>query len=370
MSFNITLPSINGTIEAGLAVGTDPSLAENLKLPILTNGTAESASKEVAHWAYEKFKNLPEHVLRTYINAAVICVQGGLCRKVGTTPDGDWVSITATVCGSYTTTAEEGLRISQMITNENVQKALTIIVATKANWWLTNHHTGQGDVVGYTKKVLNAQFGMQLSGDIVTMAHTIGHWASTINIMNLTGLPHIRNVAPPVPTAAVAITLSEDAKMRFGSMPAGTHRLVVAYESAKRLSRSPVIKLCPNAHNFASIVPKRTEVLASLAKYHIGASYLTGEPRVTYSDSDNDAYLGRLGTYIRKMFSKSTLAQSPHLAQSKVESYEDYSPEWDQILTQFRIAAAQNQAQAAVVINEASATLTDEVFEELKQAFR
>lgn len=369
MAITITLPNINGTLEAGLAVGTDPSLAEAVRLPVWETATTANATKDAAQWVYEKFKNTPEAVLRTYINAAVICVQGGLCRKVGTSNDGDWKGTTASACTEFNTTAEEAARISGYISNDNVQKALTLIVATKANWWLTNH-TGQNEVVGYTKKVLTIQFGMQLTSDIVTMAHTIGHWASTINVLRMANIRGLRNVLDASPNAAITITLSEDAKMRFNSMPTATHRLVVAYESAKRLTRSPVVKLCPGASDFASIVPMRAGVLESLSKHHIGASYLTGTARADYSDSDCDAYLGHLGTYIRKMFGRSTLAQSPHLAQSKVESYEDYSPEWKQALTQFRIAATQNRAQATALINESASIMSDEALNTLRQAFR
>lgn len=90
------------------------------------------------------------------------------------------ISFTAEMAGA---TADDG----HMISNEEGKRTLTLIVATKATWWLTNH-TGQGEVIGYTRKVLVAQFGSQATQEAITMAHTIGHWASTIGILSLTTL--------------------------------------------------------------------------------------------------------------------------------------------------------------------------------------
>lgn len=83
-----------------------------------------------------------------------------------------------------------------------------------------------------------------------------------------------------------------------------------------------------------------------------------------------ESYLGRLGTYVRRMFAKSTLAASPHLTQVKVESYDDFSPEWDQFLIQLKAAAAQASASARVIIEEASQAMPLAEAEAIKMAFR
>lgn len=111
------------------------------------------------------------------------------------------------------------------------------------------------------------------------------------------------------------------------------------------------MKLCPGASEFSALVNIRAGIMANLVGHHIGASYITGAPRSDYSDASCDMFLGRLGTYIQRMFAKSTLAQSPHLVQSKVKSYEDYPPEWDSALVQFKLAAAQSRQQAVGWIN-------------------
>lgn len=115
--------------------------------------------------------------------------------------------------------------------------ALTLIIATKATWWLTNHHTGQGEPIGFTRKVLIAQYGAHLSAETVTMAHTIGHWASTVNILSIAEVQSLRRVSDAIPTPNVTVVLTTDSKMRFTSLPAGTHRLVVASQEASEVTR-------------------------------------------------------------------------------------------------------------------------------------
>lgn len=146
MSLEIVIPDINGSLEAGLAVGTDPSLSEDRKIPIVEASSTQTASRIAAKWAYFTFRDSPDIIRRAYVSAAVICVQAGLCRRIGTTLDGDWRSFNSEaaigITGAESMTASDSSRISGMITKEDIQKALTLIIATKATWWLTNHHTG------------------------------------------------------------------------------------------------------------------------------------------------------------------------------------------------------------------------------------
>ena len=76
--------------------------------------------------------------------------------------------------------------------------------------------------------------------------------------------------------------------------------------------------------------------MAATATYHIGASFLTGQPRTNYSDTDMESNLGRLGGIVRAVYPNSTLARSPHFNQHRVQSYEDYNPEWVNFLNQIK----------------------------------
>lgn len=191
------------------------------------------------------------------------------------------------------------------------------ITVTKANVWLMNHHTGQGQVAGYVKKVLDVFYPNAVTDQVVTAAHNLGHFTNTLCILKL-GIEHIRD-ATPVVWMPDAITLSADCKLRFTSMPAGTHRLVIAYEAAKRLVRSVYGVYCPGVQEFATIPALRAQVFQAPANYHIGASYLTGSPRIDYQHSDMNAFLGRLGTFINTLYKQSILAKSLHLTPARRE---------------------------------------------------
>ena len=122
-------------------------------------------------------------------------------------------------------------------------------------------------------------------------------------------------------------------------MPAGTHRLAIAYEAAKRLLGSKLAVYVPQVFEFTSLVPKCQEILADPAKYHVGAYYLTGNPRADYNDFDHSAVMERLRSYICVFMSASTLANSPHFTQEKIENYSDYNANWNAFLTQVQAAA-------------------------------
>ena len=91
-------------------------------------------------------------------------------------------------------------------------------------------------------------------------------------------------------------------------MPAGTHRLAVTYDAAEMLLGRKSTVCVRRVFEFTFLVPKRQEILADPAKYHIGAYYLTGNPRADYNDLDHSAVMGCLGSYICVFMSTSTLA--------------------------------------------------------------
>lgn len=55
-----------------------------------------------------------------------------------------------------------------------------------------------------------------------------------------------------------------------------------------------------------------------------------------YNDSQWDDVLGRLGTFVKTMSAGSALTQSPHLEKSKIPSYQDFSPEYQNFLGQLK----------------------------------
>ena len=216
--------------------------------------------------------------------------------------------------------------------------ALTVVVGTKASYWLTNHHTGgqSSTLSSYICKVVLTKYDADLTHEFVRAVHTVGHWASTKAVLRCAG---IKNILPvdPFYTPKGPLSLSSDARLRFEAMPAGTHRLAVGYEAASRLARSKEVLLTPSPDNFISLATLREEVMANPASFHIGAQYLTGQNRSDYDDVKNEGVLGRLGTYVLNVIPKSTLAASPHLDPARIQSYPDYNADYATTLQQLKL---------------------------------
>lgn len=284
------LPSINGAFEVGIAVGVDPSLPDNHRLPIIANSTISRAAGYTAAWAAVRFSSNPPEVRNLYCSAAAGIILAGLAETVGGRTDGDWISREQTD-PTITEPAPPG-----SVTQEAIIKALSIVISTKANLFLMNHHTGQGPLAGYAKKVVLVQYPNWRDNDaaVVTCVHTIGHWASSISVFTAAAVPGIKALSGPTYTKTINIVLSNDAKLRFAGMPAGTARRSIAYEGAKRLVRNMLGQLCPNLSDFSVLPGIRKTVMENRIQYHIGASYFTGKARADFEDTAAEDFLGRM----------------------------------------------------------------------------
>ena len=81
---------------------------------------------------------------------------------------------------------------------ENIRKNITIVVATKAGSWLMNHHTGQGAMHGYPRKVADITWSNQemTAANKTLIMHTLGHWAFTLYVLSLTEVEGILPTEP------------------------------------------------------------------------------------------------------------------------------------------------------------------------------
>lgn len=363
----VSLPSINGKLEAGITVGIDPALADDTKLPVHVGIKAQFAAEHAAVWAIRRAQdmNMNDRVAREiFINGAVANILWGLCRMAGVSHDGDWVEATPITAA----TNEEVAEFKSIITEDSLAKALTLIVATKANWWTQNHHTGQGDLTGYPSKVYNAFYQSGATNQVITAIHAIGHWASTLYITSVAKIDGVRAVGPPLNDGTNTLTLSQDAQLRFSGYPAGCHRFVVALEGLKRMTRSPIIKVCPGMTDFSLVSERMLKIKKADAAYHLGAGYLHGSTDRVEVDTDMEGVLGRIGNYVNRFFGKSSLANSPHLSTDRVAGYPDYNPEFDKLLREFQTAASQNMRDALATISTQAINDPAEV-EKLKQSF-
>jgi len=240
--------------------------------------------------------------------------------------------------------------------------AATLIVATKINWWSTNHHVGTPVLSGYAKKTALAVLpvgAIKAGGDhkdIATMMRTIGHWCSTRRVLRKLGVRELDGtkgikVYPESASedgAVVTLNPTADAAQRIDSMPAGTHRHAVAEAIIRRLALhymapySPVINDCPG------ILRRCRSIRAHPACHHVGAVYLTGSRVAEFVDAEADAVLGRLVSFVRYFFPKSTICSSPHIMKSGafISDYADYDANYDRLCSSVKQAGVMGSKEA------------------------
>lgn len=271
---------------------------------------------------------------KLFINGILGIIDTGLICTIGAneTPDGGWYKSTTV----NRLSVKEQRNLEDVASLEEMSKTVTIAIVTKANYWMMNHHTGQSQVARYVKKVGSV---LSQSSDRPSCFCCIGYYASTLKVLEIADVRRLRVANSFVIEDDAIIRLSNDTKLCFQSLPAGTHRLVIAYEAAKRLVRSVYATFYPSVQDFRSFPTIRQRILENPVRYHIGASYLIGESRIDYQDTDMNHYLGRFGTFITIIYKQSTLAKS-HLAIAKMESYNNYDADFKAILGCVQIAQA------------------------------
>ena len=99
-------------------------------------------------------------------------------------------------------------------------------------------------MVGYALKVPNVHLADLQENVRMQLMHLVGHWCSSIYILDRAGVEGLRSTVPAWGGEPLhPVTFTDDAKLRFASLPAGTHRLAVAYEGAKKLIANRIPRL-------------------------------------------------------------------------------------------------------------------------------
>lgn len=245
------LPSVDGPIEAGIAVAIDQVLANGDKLPVrIVEGESFLVSKAVAlRWAHQKaveqFKGNSEAI-------SISCNSVHALYNTCALSADDSDVLTGAVGQVFLRDTSKDDIITPYVTLQETQKALSVIVATKISYWLTNHHTGQGRLEGYVKKAIDLLLPDSRQQELKQLAYMADQWASTKIILNAAGIKHIKHVELLI-TGKCKLVFSDDAKLRLNSLPAGTHRLNCAYTAAKKLSNSLIQLFTPDITQFAVI---------------------------------------------------------------------------------------------------------------------
>lgn len=331
-----SLPVINGQVEGGIAAGLDESLAHDDRLPILkaADGTfdQESAKAFALRWAYQKFENNPD-MRKLAVCAVVVVFDLGLIALDDS--DVAYVGPDHPLCSDDANDAA----IKELTNHTGYSRAATVILATKASWWLTNHHTGQGRMAGYPSKVAKILFEDTDPEIAAGVFHKIGHWASTREVLRAAGIEGLKQ-SRVLFEAKHPLTLSDDAKLRFAGFPSGTHKIANAYAGARRLVGSMYLGVTPDAASIRDVVKPYERVRADRAFYHVGAQFLTGAPRRDAGEDVAEGTLGRIGTFLRIVMPRSSLTDSPHFTSDRVQSYPDFDADFEARLTSLKAKQA------------------------------
>ena len=206
-------------------------------------------------------------------------------------------------------------------------RVLTLALATKINFFATNHHKGQGEVTKFVRKVTTTLFPTMAQDtpkeEVRNATHTIGHWMSTHIGMNVLGMATGRVVAVTPLSQSISIDrigLASDFKARSDSFPAGTAPNALVYNALKDYSGNRAWLMSPYIDDMiacsdevkvfkASIEhAKANHLVDPRLQYHMGAAFLTGAPRKTFV---HPAPIGAVGSFLFNLRGGSTLAQSP-----------------------------------------------------------
>lgn len=367
----VDIPRLNGETEVGINTGVDPALDSGDKLPIWNLGDRFASAHAAAAWTIKNYRaSLPKECIVFMANAAFAICELGMVRYIEGTeiPDGDFRIVNEAFFTGIT--KKEFDDAEAIITNVEKRKSVTTAVATKASFYLCNHHVGGKLACGIAKKILSAFYKCDNLDDWTRAAWIVGHWVSTLYVFATAKLEHIRPTECVfIDNAEASLKIGDELMLRFNSYPATTHKFSVAYEGGYLLCRSSLVKYCPDVGEFKCLPSIKPMILKARARYHHGAPYLTGEKRAAFDDNTFKDFHGRIGPYLRWCRPKNTLLQSPSLAKSAYESANDYNDAWDKLCEAYSKTGAKHLESAVTGISEAAQATATTDYDSLMEAW-
>lgn len=360
----LELPPINGNFAVGLSATSELGVEAEDRLPVYLHKGAdqvvdpeESIKKTLLLLSFTKnVGRMPDVQKEFLFKATYVAIAAGAICTCGGLPDGDFYMVTKDfdeaaeeLNGAPVTSSEieaHSTQITDFLKKGSLTAAGTILVATKVNWFKENHHVGQGTFKSpggtFVKKAIRMSYSEAESSHIWTLAHRVGHYASTRAILTALGITGIKAVSEAIPGArCTTLKATDDMQTRIRSAPAGTARYHLASMTWKAMVRSIVFKYCPQSTDdidlLTDVENALTLIKASPAKFHRGSLYLTGRES-EHDDSKADCLLGRGGTYVAVFMKDSSLAKSPHISGSNYQNFQDYDPDYYSTCNSVRMA--------------------------------
>ncbi|XP_046392742.1 uncharacterized protein LOC124160765 isoform X2 [Ischnura elegans] len=200
-----------------------------------------------------------------------------------------------------------------LITKEGMRRAVSVIIATKADFWAEGPKKMEATNVeeGEACKVMNnvqakLTLGKQTSAllkdlyprwnvdDAAEVVLAAGNWANTRNILTMFGETPLQGCIPvwnSVPEAK--LILSPEIKKNYISFPAGTEELVSFLAIAKELLATPMVLYFPKAEDLLILLTAEKSVRENPFNHHKCALELGMYPMTC----DIKPIYGRLGSF-------------------------------------------------------------------------
>lgn len=302
----------NGDLIIGIGAGIDAALADVDKLRVPSGSIVVNSAVDFSVSFFEK--NL-EPVIEEIVTSSIAAIYAyGVLELTGS----DITVVNAN---------EPGLHMREItIDKVRIQKAMTLICATKLNFFCQNHHTGQGALTGLPLKVFNSLYNINaeiaITPEITSVIHKVGHWASTRIILRKLGIPDISNVRG-VP-GLINLEFGPDFKIRNTMMPAGTGSLALCFAILKKMKSTKLIYAVEDPTMISRVSEAYWRVFDHRAKYHLSALYLTGQERLAHDDNEFTSILGFLGSFIVNLYPSSSICKSPRIKRGINYVYKDY----------------------------------------------
>lgn len=289
---------VDGVFNVGLSASSDrPRIIEDC-LPV---NVSFAVMMTCLHVTTASLKGNFDSVRNAIIAAGLWIVQAGAHGPDSYTTDAAYPSIKEGDIADA-----KNIKLSK----SDASNGLLLLFATKATFWQTNHHVGQGSFTGYIRKVVKSVFGDDAvkSNEVFNCVWKLGHWADTAKVWAIAGISNLTQVAPKKGKITVAI----DAQMRFDSFPAGTAKVSVCAAVVRKIMSSLFFYVLPPIPGLSSLLNEYASISADRAKYHIGAAHFHKTGKKASCEVSEDL-LTYCSAFIHAAYPGTTMSRSPSL---------------------------------------------------------
>lgn len=204
--------------------------------------------------------------------------------------------------------------------------ARLVIVASKVNWYQTNHHTGQGRVAGYFKKALDSIGLSEADEKEVNALWIMCHWANTKSLLKEFGVSggittdHFDVVLPDWvgnedEEGNIWGEPTRDVTLRLESFPSGTATIALVSRACQMIKGSVYARVVPRSAlpAYCDLAAVCSNILSDKARFHVGSHYLTGLAQLVAPQPDI-VLQGVAKAFLSNVVRDSSISRSPSVA--------------------------------------------------------